>query len=386
MPWKDQTVLDQRLEFVTLAATAELPVSELCRRFGISRNTGYKWLARAAATPPEAGPAQVLAGRLGDRSRRPLHSPWQTGTALETAVLEVRRAHPAWGGRKIAHVLARDRALQIAPSTVTHVLHRHGLISTAASEAATPWHRFEHEQPNSLWQMDFKGHFAIDSGRCHALTVLDDHSRFNIVLAACANEQRSSVQHCLHEAFTIYGLPTRINTDNGAPWGSGCRSELSALGAWLVRLGVGLSHSTPAHPQTNGKDERFHRSLKAEVLQQRFADLPQVQRAFDWWRALYNRERPHQSLAMATPAQRYRPSPRPLPSVLPDIEYATGDLVRKVQQGGWISLRGHNVRVSAALIGQPVALRPRHDLDGVYELFFCHRKLDEIDLRQSIKS
>src|SRR4051812_41217087 len=133
MPWKDQTVLDQRLEFVTLAASAEIGVSELCRRFGISRNTGYKWLARAAGAPPEAGPAQPLAALLRDRSRRPLSSPWQTDAVLETAVLQVRSAHPAWGGRKIAHVLARDRALQIAPSTVTHVLHRHGLISAAAS-------------------------------------------------------------------------------------------------------------------------------------------------------------------------------------------------------------------------------------------------------------
>jgi transposase InsO family protein len=305
---------------------------------------------------------------------------------VEQAVLGVRLAHPAWGGRKISRVLERDHALQIAPSTVTHVLHRHGLITAGASAAATPWQRFEHEHPNSLWQMDFKGHFPIDSGRCHALTVLDDHSRYNIVLAACENEQRSSVQARLSEAFWIYGLPQRINTDNGSPWGTSGGSTLTGLGVWLVRLGVGLSHSTPLHPQTNGKEERFHRSLKAEVLQQRYVDLPHVQGAFDRWRDIYNLERPHQALNMATPAERYRPSPRPMPSTLPDIEYASDDLVRKVSTDGWLSLRGHDVRVSRALIGQHVAFRPRaQGIEGIYDLFFCHHRLGEIDLRTSQK-
>lgn len=391
MPWKDHTVLERRIDFISLAQTASIPMSELCRRFGISRKTGYKWLARATEpanasnSSPSPPSPYALNERLSDRSRSPLHSPAQTGQALQAAVLALRHAHPAWGGRKIAHVLLRDQALQIAPSTVTHVLRRHGLISPAASTAATPWQRFEHEQPNSLWQMDFKGHFATHTGRCHALTVLDDHSRFNLVLSAHPNEQRSGVQQSLHGAFCTYGLPLRINTDNGSPWGNGGQGGMTMLGVWLVRLGVWLSYSAPAHPQTNGKEERFHRSLKAEVLQQPFKDLVHVQRAFDAWRVVYNRERPHQALGMATPAQRYRPSVRSLPATLPEVEYDSEDLVRKVQHGGWISVLGRELRISRALVGQPVAFRPRPDEDGVYDLFFCHQWLDAFDLRSSAK-
>jgi transposase InsO family protein len=381
MPWKDVTVPKQRMDFVTLAVKDELPMSELCRRFGISRNTGYKWLNRAAAEPPEVGPVQPLAARLQDRSRRPMRSPSQTCGSVEAAVLQVRQAHPAWGGRKIAHVLARDRKLEIAPSTVTHVLHRHGLISAEASSAATPWLRFEHERPNSLWQMDFKGHFPMDAGRCHALTVLDDHSRFNLVLRACPNERREGVQQWLEEAFKVYGLPDRINTDNGAPWGSSGQCRLTGLGVWLVRLGVKLSYSTPLHPQTNGKEERFHRSLKAEVLQQHFVDLQQVQRAFDAWRDVYNLDRPHQALGMEIPAQRYQPSARSFPTALTPVEYASDDLIRKVSSDGHISFKNIKMRISMALVGEHIGLRPRPGIDGLYDIFFCHQWIAEIDLR-----
>ena len=389
MPWKDLTVLDQRLDLIALTHSGALSMSEACRRLGISRKTGYKWLARAQLTTAEAAPggeavrAEVQVDRLRDRSRRPANSPSRTSGEIEAAVLQVRREHPAWGGRKIAHVLGRDCGLQIAPSTVTHVLHRHGLISGEASAAATPWHRFEHRRPNSLWQMDFKGHFAMDAGRCHALTVLDDHSRFNLTLHASSNQLRETVQAALHRAFSTYGLPDRINVDNGSPWGSSGQGEFTGLSAWIVRLGVDLTYSAPLHPQTNGKDERFHRSLKAEVLYRRYVDIGEVQRVFDRWRTVYNFERPHQALGMQTPSQRYQPSTRPMPTTLPEIAYPSDDLVRKVDSDGRISVHGHEVLLSRALAGHPVALRSEEGrADGVYEIYFCHHKLKEIDLRQ----
>jgi transposase InsO family protein len=373
MPWEQVTVLEQRQEFVMLARVPGVNISELSRRFGISRKTAYKWLSRH-----EAGQAEALL----DRSRRPKRSPRQSPADIEQAVLAVRGAHAAWGGRKIAHVLARDRQQHVAPSTVTSILHRHGLIDPQASAAATPFKRFEHEQPNELWQMDFKGHFAVGAQRCHPLTVIDDHSRYNLVLTACGNEQRLTVQTALQRAFTRYGLPQRINTDNGAPWGTAGQGGLTAFELWLIRLGIGLSHSRPLHPQTNGKDERFHRSLKAEVLAwHRFDDLAQVQVAFDRWRGVYNRERPHEALSMQTPAQRYRPSSRPMPSTLPPIEYGPDDSVRKVQQGGFISWRNRQIRLSRALVGQPVALRPSVDEDGIYRLYYCHQYIQTLDLR-----
>ena len=369
MPWNEYTVVDQREEFVKFARMPDANISELCRRFEISRKTGYKWLGREDCE---------------DRSRRPLSSPGRTDSALEEKVLAVREKHPAWGARKIAHVLHRDEHIQLAPSTVNSVLHRHGCISAQASEAATPWHRFEHEQPNSLWQIDFKGNFPAGSRRCYPLTVLDDHSRFNVVLHALGDERRESVQPVLQRAFERYGLPERINADNGQPWGSQSQpGRLTALAAWMIRLGVRVSYSRPLHPQTNGKDERFHRSMKAEALaRQQFRDLDDAHKHLQRWRHVYNFERPHEALGMQTPASRYRPSPRPMPGALPPIEYRADDMVHTVQPHCWMRLHGQYVRMSRALIGQPVAIRPVADQDGVFAVFFCQQKVDEINLKK----
>ena len=199
---------------------------------------------------------------------------------------------------------------------------------------------------------------------------------------ACRNEQRQTVQTVLQRVFERYGMPRRINTDNGSPWGTAGQGALSGLGVWLIRLGVHLSHSRPLHPQTNGKEERFHRTLKAEVLRQRhFSDFDSVQSQFDRWRQIYNCQRPHEALNMQTPAQRYHASHISMPRTLPAIEYDSNLLVRKVQQGGWISLLGKNVRISKALIGQPVALKADCDIDGRYDIYYCHQYIDSISLK-----
>jgi len=362
-------VKDLREEFVGLARQPDANISELCRRFEISRKTGYKWLQRED---------------LDDRSRRPKSSPGKMSDEHEAMVVALRARHPAWGGRKLAHVLQRDHGVEMAPSTANSVLRRHGLIDATASQAATAWHRFEHERPNALWQIDFKGHFALDHGRCHPLTVLDDHSRFNVVLHALDGERREGVQRVLQGAFERYGLPERINADNGPPWGAPMAGALTVLGVWLIRLGVQLSHSRPLHPQTNGKDERFHRTLAAEVLRGRhFKDLPEVQSRFTAWRHEYNTHRPHEALGMQTPANRYRASPRQMPSTLPAVEYGPGDIVRRVGNGGRISFRGHKLRVGKALVGQDVALRPRAQDDGTFDVMFCGQRLDPIDLTEN---
>jgi transposase InsO family protein len=375
MPWRTSTVIDQKEEFVRLAATGSINFSQLCLRYAISRKTGYKWLARWAAG---CGSSRSLL----PLSSRPLSSPRLTEASLQCQVLALRTSNPAWGGRKIAHVLMRDQGLRVAPSTVTGILHRHGLISPPASQAATPWQRFEHEAPNRMWQMDFKGHFATDTVRCHALTVLDDHSRFNVLLHALDNERFESVQACLSDAFGRYGLPERINADNGSPCGTaGQLSGVTRLALWLIRLGVTLSYSRPHHPQTNGKDERFHRTLKAEVLAHRhFRDLLEVQHHFDRWRHVYNCQRPHEALHMATPATRYAPSPRPMPDPLPAIEYAPDRIVRKVQARGLITFKGQTIRLSPVLRGLPVALVEHQSDDDVFDVFFCHQRIDRIDL------
>jgi len=369
MPWRGATMQEQREEFVRLARLEGANLSELCRRHQISRKTGYKWLGRSSE-----------GASLEDASRRPHHSPKETPAELQQRVIRVRAEHPAWGARKIAHVLLRDQGVELAVSTVNSILGRYGLIGEAASQASRPWQRFEHEQPNALWQMDFKGHFPVGQERCHALTVLDDHSRFAIELWALSNERRESVQERLTRTFEHYGLPERINADNGTPWGTS-RQGISALQVWLATLGVRLSHSRPAHPQTNGKDERFHRTLKAESLAGRsFDDMEQVQAEFTRWRHIYNHERPHEALGMRTPVERYSPSPRAMPTQPLQPQYERHDLIRRVQHGGWISVLGREVRLSRALHGHSVALRERADHDGVYDVFFYKQKVDEVDL------
>jgi transposase InsO family protein len=361
-----------REEFVMLANREDANTSELCRRFGISRKTAYKWLGRYA----QAGTCG-----LRDRSRKPHTSPARTPAHVEHALLAVRDEHPAWGGRKLKRVLKEQGyEPQPSPSTVTAILRRHHRLNPAESAKHKAWQRFEHDAPNRLWQMDFKGHFATGHGRCQPLTVLDDHSRFALCLQACADQRADTVQARLTEVFRRYGLPERMTMDNGAPWGSDAAHPYTRLTVWLLRLGIRVSHSRPYHPQTQGKDERFHRTLNVEVLKgQVFRDLNHCQRRFDDWRDIYNLKRPHDALGLSTPASRYRESDRPFPETLPEIEYAPGDVVRKVQHQGRVHYRGRGFTVSKAFHGYPVALRPTAT-DGCLEVYFCQTRIAHINL------
>lgn len=373
MPWKEATPMSLRAEFIHLAELEGANISELCRRFGISRKTGYKWLKRYE----EGGE-----GGLADRSRRPHHSPKRSSAEVEAAVIKVREEHPVWGGRKIKAYLKRKGEDRLpSPSTITEILRRKGKIDEAEAEKHRPFQRFEMEQPNQLWQMDFKGYFAVEEGGyCHPLSVLDDHSRFLIGLQACPNQTRQTVQERLTGIFRCYGLPERMLMDNGSPWGNDLDSPHTILTAWLVRLGVQISHGHPYHPQTQGKDERFHRTLQAELLNQyTLLNLTDCQRHFDRWRDIYNYERPHEALAMQPPSSRYQPSPRTFPEALPPILYEPGDIVRKVDLGGKIYFHNRRFRVGKAFRYQPVALRPTEQ-DGTYEVFYCALKVAQISL------
>lgn len=201
-------------------------------------------------------------------------------------------------------------------------------------------------------------------------------------LVACANEQATTVQTRLIPLFERYGLPQRLLVDNGAPWGNTADQALTPLVVWLLRLGTAVIHSRPYHPQTGGKDERFHRTLKAELLRDReFADLAHCQRECDPWRAMYNLERPHQALDLAVPASRYQVSPRPYPATLPPVEayYGPDDLIRQVQHGGLVSVQGQTYRVPKALRGYPVALRPTTE-PAQWHVYFCAHRIGTLEL------
>lgn len=372
MPWKDVSLMSQRAEFVLLASREDSNVSVLCRRFGISRKTGYKWLGRAQAGED-----------LADRSRKPKR-PWrQTCPNVEAAVLALRDAHPAWGGRKLH---ARLRALgqrAPAPSTITEILRRNGRLDRAECEKHGPCQRFEHDRPNQLWQMDFKGDFSLGGGgRCHPLTIIDDHSRYAVCVRACGDERLGTVRGVLTDVFGRYGLPERMLMDNGSCWGNSEANRYTPLSAWLIRLGVGISHGRPYHPQTQGKNERFNRTLKAEVIGTRtFHDLDHCQRCFDGWRVIYNSERPHEALAMEPPASRYLASARDFPQTLAPIEYARADILRKVHTDGGVKFQGKRFGVGHAFEGFTVAIRPTAQ-DGQYDVYFCHQKIARIDMRK----
>ncbi len=370
MPKKEKEGISLRKEFVLLAMQEGSNIRLLCRRFGVSSRTAYKWIKRYRANG-EAG--------LADRSRRPQHSPRRTSEAMEQKVLQ-KREETGWGGRKIARVL-RNEGYQNAPhpNTITDILRRHQKLPEEEPSKHRAWQRYERETPNALWQMDFKGHFPMLKGRCHPLTVLDDHSRYCLGLQACANETMLTTQACLTQIFRRYGLPLAILCDNGGPWGRGYpKLELTHLTVWLIRLSIQIIHGRPSHPQTQGKDERFHETLNVELLQRMiFADLEDCQYHFNSFRHRYNQVRPHEALGLDTPSQHYQPSPIPFPEVLPRVEYDSGQIIRRVQDRGIIYYKNREFRVGKALQGQSVRLAPTPQ-DGVFDVFFSTIKVDQI--------
>jgi len=375
MSWKVESIMSQRVQFYDLWNQGKVNITELCKQFGISRKTGYKWLKRAK----EGGKDWFL-----DGSRKPHSSPMKTATKLESKIVNLRNKYPDWGGRKLKKLL-QNKGEKNTPSasTITAILKRHNLIDkNKVSNQATL--RFEHESPNDLWQMDFKGHFQMSRGRCHPLTILDDHSRYNITLKACHRETRLEVKNSMIEAFERYGIPERMTMDNGSPWGHKANGY-TKLTVWLMDIGIRVSHSRPYHPQTQGKDERFHRTLKLEVLRRNdFRNLADCQKAFDNWSELYNNVRPHEALDMEVPATKYRVSKRQYQGSSLEYEYDHEDIIRKVNRSGTISLKNQKCFLGEAFAGRPVAIK-RTINSGIFDVYYRHQKIYKINLRKQLE-
>jgi transposase InsO family protein len=350
MPWLETDVRDQRIQFVMTARRGDVTVTEACRAFGISRKTGYKWLAREAT----AGSVAILA----DRSRRPHTSPSRTPVAVTRRIGELR-AMFGWGGAKLAVMLAAE-GVQITPRTIDRIIRREGWTRADAAPAPAP-QRFTHAAPNDLWQMDAKGAYPLATGGwCHVLSVLDDHSRFAVGLTALPRLQTTAVRAALTRSFEQYGVPHALLMDHGTPWWSTKGpAGLTTLGVFLLKQGIRLVFGAVRHPQTQGKVERFHRTLAERF---RWAGVPTTlvgfERALAWFRDEYNDVRPHAALGLQPPALYFRPSHRayrPAPS--PWI-YPVGATIRRVTPIGQVNFNGRLYFVSEALHGEDVACIP----------------------------
>jgi transposase InsO family protein len=341
MPWLETDVREQRMQFIVEATRPDANVSAVCRGFGISRKTGYRWLNRYEA-------AESLTG-VQERSRRPLRSPQRLPDAHIARIEAVRRQY-GWAGRKLQVLLAAE-GLACSTATIDRVIRRAGLVDPGESHRPALT-RFERAAPNDLWQMDFKGQYPLRGGGwCFPLSVLDDHSRFAVGLFAMSSTDGRPVQAALRRCFQRYGVPAAVLADHGTPWWCATNGHgLTTLAVSLIAQGIDLIYSGVRHPQTQGKVERFHRTLGTRLRQwgvpSNLARFPAVLRRF---RTEYNDVRPHEATHLMPPATRYTASPRPYRAHPPAWDYAAGLDVHRVDQAGCLSTNGRRYFVCQAL-------------------------------------
>ena len=347
MPWECRTVENQRREFAQAAEYCN-NFSALCREFGITRHTGYKWKERYAAQQP-----------LTDRSRRPHTSPTKTPKEVEQLVLAVRSNNPGWGARTIRDVLIQEGHKNIpCAKTVNNILHRFNCIRPEESQKRQPFVRFEKELCNQMWQTDFKGEFRMEDGRyCYPLDIIDDHSRFAIRVVP---HLRTSyvVIPVFAQAFQEFGLPDSILSDNGAQF-AGFRKGYTQFERWLMDLDILPIHGRIKHPQTQGKIERFHRTMKQELLNHTtIANIEDAKSKLDNWREKYNNIRPHEALGRKRPGDVYEPSQRQYNEKIQKYEYGGEHHVIKVNSWGYARFDKWQVYLSETMRDQYIEFRP----------------------------
>ena len=344
MSWEAKTVMEQREQFVKEATEGNGTITALCRKYGISRKTGYKWLNRAA---------EGL--QLCDPSRRPNQQPSKTADELEALIVQMRLSHPAWGGKTIRAVL-EAAGVEGLPSdkTCCNILKRNGLIDPAESAKHTAFQRFEKHHCNEMWQTDFKGDFLLGNGvRCYPLTILDDHSRYSIRIEPKVSA--TDVKSSFIAAFQEYGLPNSVLSDNGSQF-AGAHRGLSTFERFLIDLDILPIHGRPIHPQTQGKIERFHRTFKQEALRTIPIDMDNAATRFANWRWTYNEVRPHHALGMKTPASVYQPSTRKYYEPKPYV-YDEGSRLIKVNNWGYLRFGSNQLFLSETMADTYVEIR-----------------------------
>jgi|SRR5215472_1705736 len=374
MPWKESSVLDQRLEFVLEYNRNLVTMAELCREHEISRQTGYKWVER-----------HQQEGRRGleDLSRAPQRHPNQISAKIAERILDLRREHPLWGPRKLQAYLCQrySRTVWPAASTIGELLHRQGLTIPRRLRRKTPPYTqpfASADQPNRVWCADFKGWFRTGDGkRIDPLTLSDACSRY---LLRCQVVEKTNTEQLLgiyEAAFREYGLPGTIRNDNGAPFASRAIAGISRLSLYLMKLGIVPERIEPGHPEQNGRHERMHRTLKAETANPPAANGRAQQRCFDRFRREYNEERPHEALQQRTPSSCYTASTRPYPARVKEPEYGNGMHVRGVGKRGAFKWKNQRVFISETLSGESIGLEPIDD--RYFKVYFAVFPLARFD-------
>ena len=379
MPWSETSPMNQRVRFIADYHHRLLTVAELCSLYGVSRKTGYKWIERFRCDGPRG---------LHERSRRPHSCPHQTSSTIVDALLTARRHHPSWGAKKLVRILSQKHPSWEWPalSTCCDILKRHGMVRKPRRRVR-PGHpgrpMTPMTAPNEIWTADFKGQFRTRNGiYCYPLTVMDGYSRYLLSCQGLCSTAHRETKPVFRRLFQEYGLPQLVRTDNGAPFATTALGRLSQLSVWWIRLGIYPELIEPAHPQQNGRHERFHKTLKAETARPPKGHLASQQRRFNAFREEYNEERPHEALGQEVPASRYQASPRPFPKRLPSIEYPGHYEKRLVSRNGGIRWNSQWVNVSHVLGGEYVGLE---EIDnGLWDVYFGPLRLgrmDENDLR-----
>jgi transposase InsO family protein len=376
MPWRECSVMEQRLRFVARLLDGE-SMSDVCREFGLSRKTGYKIFNRYRQEGLDA---------LCDRSRRPVRYANQLPEQVERLIVELKRDKPHWGARKIRELLVRKLAGDVripAKSTVHAVLDRQGLVKRARQRRhkAQGTSLSHARAPNDLWCADFKGEFRLGNGRyCYPLTVTDQAARLVLACEALESTTEGPVIEAFVRLFTERGLPAAIRSDNGLPFASpNGLDNLSRLSLWWLRLGIAIERIQPGQPHQNGRHERMHLTRKKETTRPPGMNSLQQQARFDAFVEEFNTERPHEALAMRCPAQVYTPSARPYPG-LPQLDYPCHDRDILVTACGRICMHRKKVNISTVLAGQRLGIKEVDD--GIWLVSFMHYDLGYIDLEQ----
>ena len=367
MPWARTDVGEQRVKFVIRAASGQERMTALCREFGISRPTGYRWRRRFQ----QAGSIAAVV----ERSRRPAHSPSQTRPEKEARVVELRRQY-GWGAKKI-EVLLEEEAMSLTVTTINRILKRRGLVEKKDSNAPAG-ERFERSAPNELWQMDGKGEYRASDGTCYPLSILDDHSRYAVGLYGLPAFTAERVHPCLVRTFESYGVPEAMLMDHGTVWwGTSNGYGLTWLSVRLIEQGIRLHYGRVHHPQTQGKVERFHRTLNEAIRHggkpKHLGEWPGALEAF---REVYNERRPHEALGMKRPAERYRASERNYQAEPREWEYPEGSEVRRLNGAGILQWEGQRWFVCEALAGRRVRVER---VENLLLVSYRHMYVREID-------